>query len=281
MRSTIRFMLMVVAACVTLVASVFTAFATSSGQANGGDAGLDLPGAPASRQFVPAAAACTDMQATDVAWVTLTPNHHIDKQVASYPSGTSDITPVFQYSCAPANTTIVSVFSLDGLTVFTDQEAIKPRNSAGLYAYALEPVDGSPVADGEWGVQYFSNKTLLTTGSVVVGSGSSDPAQTTSATVQGVVQDKDSQAPIEGAVILVLKPGVKLQDFIQNGQQDSDVYTAGKSDSQGAFTLQKKIVRHQVFAMIVAVQGYKSLGSETFQVNDEPDPVSITIAMVK
>ena len=280
MRSTIRFTLVVVTACVALVASVFTAFATP-GLARSADAARDLAGPPAGRQFEPAAAACTDMQATDVAWVTLTPNHHIDKQVPSYSSGTSDITPVFQYSCAPANTTIVSVFSLNGLTVFTDREDIKPRNSAGLYGYALEPVDGSPVSDGEWGVQYFNDKTLLTTGSVVVGSAGSDPAQSTSATVQGVVQDKDSQAPIEGAVILVLKPGVKLQDFIQNGQQDSDVYTAGKSDSQGAFTLQKKLVRHQVFAMIVAVQGYKSLGSDTFQVNDEPDPVSITIAMTK
>jgi hypothetical protein len=281
MRSTIKFMFLVVAACVALVAGVFTAFASAPALAPTGAAAVERPEPPAGRPIAPAAAACADIQATDVAWVTLTPNHHIDKQVPAYPSGASDITPVFQYSCAPANTTIVSVFSLNGLTVYSDRESIKPRNSAGLYGYALEPVDGSPVSDGEWGVQYFNDKTLLTTGSVAVGSASSDPAQTTSATVQGVVQDKDSQAPIEGAVILVLKPGVKLQDFIQNGQQDSDVYTAGKSDSQGAFTLQKKIVRHQVFAMIVAVQGYKSLGSDTFQVNDEPDPVSITISMTK
>lgn len=281
MRSAIQFILVVVVACAALIASVFSAFATSSGLAQTGEAAVDRPDPHADRQLAPAAADCTDMQATDVAWVTLTPNHHIDKQVPSYSSGATRITPVFQYSCAPDNTTIVSVFSLNGLTVFTDKEPIKPRNSAALYGYALEPVDGSPLSDGQWGVQYFNNNILLTTGTVAVGNASSDPSQTNSATVQGVVQDKDSQAPIEGAVILILNPGVKLQDFIQNGQKDSDVYTAGKSDSQGAFTLQKKLVRHQVFGMIVAVQGYKSLGSDTFQVNDEPDPVSITISMTK
>ena len=280
MRSTIKLMLVVVCVCVALIASVFSAFATSSGQATAATDRVDRPGLRAGGELAPPAA-CTDMQATDVAWVTLTPNHHIDKQVPAYDSGVTDITPVFQYSCAPNNTTIVSVFSENGLTVFTDKESVKPRTSAGLYGYALETNDGSPISDGEWGVQYFNDKTLLTTGSVTVGNASTDPSQTSTATVQGVVQDQNSQTPIEGAVILILNPGVKSQDFIQNGQQDSDVYTAGKSDSEGAFTLQKKLVRHQVFAMIVAVEGYKSLGSDTFQVNDEADPVSITISMTK
>ncbi len=279
MRSTIKLTFVVLAASVALVASVFSAFATA------GLARADRPAvvgsAPRASIQLASLAPCTDLQASDVAWVTLTADHHINKQVAAYDTGAMDITPYFQYNCAPANTTIVSVFSLNGLALFTDKEAINPRNSAGLYAYALETLDNTPLSDGEWGVQYFNDKTLLTTGSVAVGKASTDPSQTDTAAVQGVVQDQASQTPIEGAVILVLNPGVKPQDFIQNGKQDSDVYTAGRSDSQGAFTLPKKLVRHQVFAMIVVAQGYKSLGSDTFQVNNEADPVSITIAMTK
>jgi hypothetical protein len=273
-------MVVVVAACVALIASVFSAFATAPAVVRVGTDGLERPGLGARGDYS-RAADCTAMTATDVAWVTLTPNHHIDKQVPAYPSGATDITPVFQYNCAPANTTVVSVFSLNGLTVFTDKETIKPRNSAGLYGYDLETNDGGPLSDGDWGVQYFNDKTLLTTGSVVVGKGSADPAQTGTATVQGVVQDQNSQTPIQGAVILVLNPGVKTQDFIQNGQKDSDVYTASQSDSQGSFTLSKKLVRHQVFSMLIVAQGYKSVGNDTFQVNDEADPVSITVSMTK
>src|ERR1700687_3973855 len=117
MRSTIKFMAVVVAACVALIASVFSAFATPPAAVRAGADGLERPGLGARGDFSPAAA-CTAMTATDVAWVTLTPNHHIDKQVPAYPSGATDITPVFQYNCAPANTTVVSVFSLNGLTVF-------------------------------------------------------------------------------------------------------------------------------------------------------------------
>src|SRR5258706_294194 len=108
MRPTIKLTCVVVAAALALIASVFTAFATTPGLARAGGAAVAPASARASGELAPAAA-CTDMQATDVAWVTLTPNHHIDKQVPAYDSGATDITPPFQYSCAPANTTVVSV----------------------------------------------------------------------------------------------------------------------------------------------------------------------------
>src|SRR5262249_28305835 len=152
---------------------------------------------------------------------------------------------------------IVSVFSLNGLTVFSDQETIPANGFASLYGYDLETNDGSPIADGQWSVQYFNNKTPLTNGAVTVGGGSAnDPSQGNDVTVQGVVQDKASQAPIEGAVILAPNPGVQLNAFLQNGQNQSDVYTAGKSDSQGNFSLQKKLTRRQPYAMIVTAQGH-------------------------
>ena len=280
MRATLKLMLVVVAACVALIASVFSAFATSTGLPPASVAPAARLHTSAGGQFAPSAD-CTDMQGTDIAWVTLKANHHIDKQVSSYASGTTRITPVFQYNCAPDSATIVSVFSLNGQTIFSDQEGIAARDFPSLYGYALETNDGTPLSDGQWGIQYFNNKTLLSSGSVQVGSGGGDPSQTTSATVQGVVQDQASQSPIEGAVVLVLNTGVKVQDFIQNGQNESDVYASGKSDSQGAFTLTKKIARHTVYGMVVVAQGYKPLGSNTFQIGDDPEPVSITIGMTK
>lgn len=280
MRSTLKFMVVAVAACAALIASVFSAFATSTGLAPSGAAPLAQARPVAAGHLAPAAD-CPDMQATDIAWVTLKPNHHIDKQVSSYASGTTRITPVFNYACAATGATIVSVFSLNGQTIFSDQEAIPANDFPGLYGYALEPNDGKPLSDGEWGVQYFNNKTLLTSGTVKVGNTSGDPAQAGSATVQGIVQDQASQSPIQGAVVLVLNPGVQAQNFIQNGQNESDVYASGNSDSQGAFTLTKKIARHTVYGMVVVAAGYKPLGSNSFQILDDPEPVSITIAMTK
>jgi hypothetical protein len=281
MRLTLTLMRVALAAGVAVLASALGPPGTWAGQLPAGAAQAAAARDAAAAQPA-AAAACTDMQATDIAWVTLKANHHIDKQVSAYASGTQRIVPVFQFSCAPDGATIVSVFSLNGQTIFTDQEAIPARSFPGLYAYSLETLDGTPLSDGQWGVQYFNDRTLLSSGQVQVGNSTGgDPAQTTSATVQGVVQDQASQSPIEGAVILVLNPGVKAQDFIANGQNENDVFASGKSDSQGAFTLTKKIARHTAYGMVVVAQGYKPLGSNTFQIADDPEPVSITIGMTK
>ena len=279
MGSTLKLALAGAAVGLAAVAGVFTAFAA--------------PAAPSSPAFLPAAAprawaraglpaGCDQMQASAIAWVTLTPNHHVDKQVPSYASGSSDITPLFQFNCIPDNTTIVTVFSLNGQTVFSDKEAVPARTTGAMYAYDLETNDGSPLADGQWGVQYFANQTPLTDGTVTVGkAGNGDPSQTSKVTLQGVIQDKDSQSPIQGATVLIMNPGTKVQDYLNNGAQRTDVFTAGQSDSQGNFTLHDKLDRHQTYSMLITVEGYKPLGNDTFQINDEPDPVSITVGMSK
>ena len=277
MRSTIRVASVVVAVCAGLVASGFTAFAPAPGHLPAADRARRAGG-----QFAPAAD-CSPMQASNIAWVTLDSDHHIDKQVSTYASGTNRITPVFQVNCVPTNATIVSVFSLNGQTIWTDQEKLPGLNFPRLYGYALETRDGSPLSDGAWGVQYFNDKTLLTSGSVFVGNTTGDPSQTTGVTVQGNVTDQASGQPIEGARIDVLNPGTQAEDFIRNGEPESDIFAVAKSDSQGAFTLNKKLARHTVYSVLAqaVAQGYKPIANNTFQILDDPDPVSLTIAMTK
>src|SRR5262249_44742473 len=53
----------------------------------------------------------------DVYWVTLDKNNKIVDEVTSYPDGTSEIVPVFEYACNPTSITLVTVFSLDGKQV--------------------------------------------------------------------------------------------------------------------------------------------------------------------
>ena len=77
--------------------------------------------------------------------------------------------PIFQYDCVPKKTTIVTIFSLDGETVFNDKEPLKASNSSGVYGYPLATTDDSPMDEGEWSVEFFNNKTRLTSGSVIVG----------------------------------------------------------------------------------------------------------------
>lgn len=282
MRATPKFMLVVVTAGVALVASVFSAFASSNGRVPASAALVAAHRTAADGRAAPTVA-CTDMQASAIAWVTLDSQHHIDQQVSTYPSGTNRITPVFQVSCVPDNAPIVSAFSLNGQIVWTDQETLPATNFPRLYGYALETADGSALSDGTWGIQYFNGNTRLTIGSVYVGNVNGDPSQTTGVTLQGTVVDQASGQPIAGVQIDVLNPGTQTVDWVRNQEPDSDVFGGAKSDSQGAFTINKKLARHTIYGVVATARtlGYQIVTNPTFQIMDEPDPVSLVIAMTK
>lgn len=279
MKQQLKLLAVVLGAAIALIATVFSAFASPNlGRANVSLAApLNLTGDAAPL------AACTTMEASDVAWVTLTEDGDIDEQVEVYPSGTTLITPVFEYNCVPKKVTIVTVFTLDEETVFTDKEPLRTSNNEGLYGYPLGTTDESPMDDGEWGVEFYNSKTLLTSGTIVVGEDGGNGGQPSAdVTVQGTVTDKKTKKPIKNAVILILEPGVTIQDFIDGGQKDADVYTAAKTDSKGLFALEDTLERGTEYSIIVVAKGYKPTGVDGFVIgDDDPDPLDLTITMTK
>ena len=275
MKQQIKLMAIVVTVLAALFGTVFSASATAPRLS-----GQTLAAASHLLRRDHSALACTNMQADEVAWVTLDDNGDIDDQVESYESGTNLITPVFEYNCVPRSVTIVTIFSLDGEPVFSDKESLRSSTAQGLYGYPLGTTDDSPLDDGEWGVEFYNNRTLLTDGQVVIGE-SGDPVSN-SVTVEGVVTDKKSRKPIKGAVILILQPGVSAEDWVEDDQPDEDVYTAGKTDSKGKFTLEHPLERETVYSIIVVAKSYKPLANDSFEIAaDEADPVQLTIKLTK
>ena len=260
-----------------LLATVFSAGATAPRLA-----GQQLAAASHLLRRDMSALQCSRMQAGPVAWVTLTEDGDIDEQVDSYESGTNLITPVFEYNCVPRSVTIVTIFSLNGEPVFSDKESLRSSNSSGLYGYPLGTNDGSPLDDGEWGVEFYNNKTLLTDGVVEIGELSGNNGGGDTVTVEGVVTDKKSRKPIKGAIILILNSGTSVQDWLDNDQSDEDVYTAGKTDSKGQFTLESPLERETVYSIVVVAKRYKPIANDEFVISaDEDDPVQLTIKLTK
>ncbi len=260
------------------VATVFTAFADPNLARREA-----VAAAPAQSEAEAPLAACSKMKGSAVAWVTLDDDGDIDEDVESYPSGVNTITPVFEYNCVPKKATLVSVFTLDGETVYSDKESLKATDRDGLYAYPLGTTDESPLPEGAWGVEFYNSKTLLTAGEIIVGEGSGDDgAPSTSVTVEGVVKDKKTKKPIKGAVILVLKPGITIEKFVDGGQKKKDVYTGGQTDSKGQFVVEDQLERNVEYSVIVTAKGYKPTGGDEFVVtDDDPDPLELTITMSK
>ena len=225
-----------------------------------------------------AAAACNKMKVSDVAWVTLNEEGDIDEQVESYPSGVTGITSVFEYDCVPKKTTIVTVFTLDGETVYTDKEALKASNTSGFYGYPLSTTDDSPLDEGEWSVEFYNNKTLLTSSTVIVGEeGGGD-----SVTVIGTVKDAKTKKGIKGAFVLFLVPGVLVQDFVDGGQKDEDIFTGAKTDSKGKFELESPLERNVEYSVIIVAKGYQPIAQDGLSVaDDDPDPLELNITLSK
>ena len=277
MKQQIRWMLIVVGVFTALIGTVFSASATPPRL---GGQGLAANSHLLRRDR--SALACTSMKADEVAWVTLNDDGDIDEQVDFYESGTTLITPVFEYNCVPRSVTIVTIFSLNGEPVFSDKESLRSSNSSGLYGYPLGTNDDSALDDGEWGVEFYNNKTLLTDGVVSIGEGGGNNTADNTVTVEGVITDKKSRKPIKGAVIIILQPGLSVEDWIEDDQPDEDVFTGGKSDSKGVFTLENPLERETVYSIIVVAKSYKPLANDDFEIGpDEEDPVQLTIKMTK
>lgn len=277
MKTQLKLMAVLVGASLAVLATVFSAFASTPGLQRAGT--VAAPAAPAELGIVEKAA-CTKMKASDVAWVTLTDEGDIDEQVEVYEGGTTTITPVFEYDCVPKKTTIVTVFTLDGEEIFSDKEPLKASNSKGLYGYPLSRTDEEPVDEGTWGVAFYNNKTLLTDGEIAVGEGGDGPSS--AVTVQGTVKDAKTKKAIKGAIILVLQPGVTTEEFIDGGQKKTDVYTAAQTDSKGKFALPDQLERGTEYSIIGVAKGYKPVGQDRFVAeDDDPDPLELNITLKK
>jgi hypothetical protein len=217
---------------------------------------------------------CTPFRASgDAFWVTLNEDFEIEDQVSSYPRGTTLITPVFEYDCAPDNVDVVSVFSYDGEVVYSDEESVQPSTGPGLYGYPLGTTDNSALSDGRYGIEFYVGDDLIADGAIDVGGeGGNDQNGNEMVPVEGSVVSANSGQPIEDAQVLILNPGVTVQAWIDANYPDSDIYTGAYSDSRGAFTLPDPMERNVEYSLVVVAEGFQPLAVDGMVIGDDLEP---------
>lgn len=92
------------------------------------------------------------------------------------------------------------------------------------------------------------------------------PSKTTPATdkavwITGRVVDADNGQPIPNAMVVILKPGVKVAALAGEGLSDK-VATKAITDAAGEFTSETPIPRNQQFSVVVAANGYEILAED-------------------
>jgi hypothetical protein len=121
------------------------------------------------------------------------------------------------------------------------------------------------------------NLDLLTQSDVVVGVGSPNPPSNQGVvTVSGHVVDGDSNNPLPGAEIYVLKAGFTFADWKSDNYAESDIFTSATSDNQGYYSLPDKLSLDVGYTFIMYVDGY-SINYADNLVWTSQDPVNFQL----
>ncbi len=79
--------------------------------------------------------------------------------------------------------------------------------------------------------------------------------------ISGRIVDADSGRGIDGALVIVLKPGVEMRRFLST-RRESDVESSTESDRNGSFKLPEQLPKGHAYSMVVAARGYRPLTVE-------------------
>jgi hypothetical protein len=283
MKGRARLWLSIISVGIVLTATVLTAFAsapdTRKAEINSSLLQSSAPDAARS-----AAKGCTKIQASDPSlWYETDTDGNVNEQntVELYPTGTNTIAAGFEYNCIPSKLTLTVIYYFGGTDtepVFTDKEAVKADSQTGSFYWSIGTKDQSALPEGDWQVQWYGNKQLISSGEVMVG----EQDGKKEVTVQGTITDGKTKKPIKSAGFFILNPGVTAEDWANNDFAETDVYSFGQGDAKGKFVCDKKIARNETYAVIAVAKGYKSSSQDDFMVDDQqPDPVNLTIKLYK
>jgi hypothetical protein len=96
----------------------------------------------------------------------------------------------------------------------------------------------------------------------------------------GRVVSADNGDPIEGAFVVVLRPGVTVKEA--NDRQDpADIFSHGQTDSLGEFILNNPVARNQGYSLFAYADGYATMGGDDLVLATDADPATKDIGDIK
>jgi len=142
------------------------------------------------------------------------------------------------------------------------------------YVYSKRGV----LPDGEYKIELYVENQLLQEGACLIGEGVNPPPPPPpppgdEITIYGSVVDADTQEGIRGALFIVLKPGISLDEFQFT---EDEVETYAETDRNGEFEL-APLPADGVYSMVVMADGYWPAGGDDIAVQDLPLPMVITL----
>jgi hypothetical protein len=174
---------------------------------------------------------------------------------AVLPSGGKEVFATFEYERMRDGMAIGQVWARDGETIASEQGKWKD-GAKGRKTLHLGNPDGLP--DGEYHLVLTVEKQVIAEGAVVLGRRVVD----TDTQVSGQIVDGTTGRGIPDALVIALRPGVRVRDFARRQRREM-AYTSARTDRNGRFTFPKQLPKGQAYGLIVGGQGYRDLGIES------------------
>lgn len=204
----------------------------------------------------------------------------------SFPSSITTLYAVIQYENMVNGVPTSHVWSIDGEAVANKSYAWS-FGSKGTLAISLSN-GGDPMPEGQYGIKLTVGGVDVQAGSAMVGSAGRQPGtgprqSSRGVTLSGYLVDADTGEGIAGGYVVMLKPGVTVQDFART-QSEQQIASMGQTDSEGYFRLSPPLPRGYTYGAIAVAKGYVTIAEDdALEITDEdPDEVELDpIGMVR
>ena len=188
----------------------------------------------------------------------------------SFPSGTLKLYGEMDYQGMQDGWEVGRRWSIDGDVVVDAVEAWDAGESGEGYHFWINSRSGS-LPDGEYKLDLLVEGQLAQSGSATIGDGARTPDPTPIPAAQrvevyGWINDADTGQGIPGALFLVLRPGISVDDFEWT---DEELYAIGEADRKGYFELTASLVRGEAYSLIVGAKGYEMISEDDVTVDED------------
>ncbi len=167
------------------------------------------------------------------------------------PSGTTQINVTFDYQGMNNGLDWGQVWALNGETILSDNGQWHD-GASGRKIVVLAGKGNLP--DGQYHLVLTVQQQIAAEGVVVVGKQIDD----TDTEISGQVVDQRNNQGIADVLVIALKPGIRVMDFV-NHQNPAMAFTSARTDQQGNFTFPIQLPKGQAYGLVVVAKGYQDL----------------------
>jgi S1-C subfamily serine protease len=202
----------------------------------------------------------------------------LDEPVASFASGTEKVSAIFRYSGMTDGETVGYAWFIDDDLAVDGEFDWDGGASGDCFPFWLEN-GGDPLPDGDYTLLVGAGPNLPVIAQAETRIGGV-PVATATLQMSGTVTDAETGKTIADAIVIVLNPGVLVDDWLDDPTLD-DVFTYAETDRRGEYVMPDKLERDVRYEAAVLADGYlDETGFLEFSAEDADDTV-INIALSK